>query len=301
MKKIIILIIATLLLSACTQSTSTLPPAELITNFEECIAAGNPAMESYPRQCRAGDNTFVEYIGNELEKQDLIRIDNPRPNQEIESSLLVQGQARGSWFFEAEFPVVLADQNGQIIAETYATAQGEWMIEEFVDFKATLEFEKPKLYNKGTLFLHKANPTGMSKHGDALEVPVYFKKPIKEQANTADWQVYSSERYGFEFQYPGSFNLDETIIENWLTVVLSGNNTYITISNKPIGFELAVPLDKVLIDGIEHDRSVNPNVSSIQHIIGLSNGFYINYVVANEDELETIDMILGLFRYLKNN
>ena len=33
-----------------------------ITNFEECIAAGNPAMESYPRQCRANDITFVEEI-----------------------------------------------------------------------------------------------------------------------------------------------------------------------------------------------------------------------------------------------
>jgi len=34
-----------------------------ITNFEECIAAGNPAMESYPRQCRTPDGKhFVESI-----------------------------------------------------------------------------------------------------------------------------------------------------------------------------------------------------------------------------------------------
>lgn len=33
-----------------------------ITNFDECAAAGNPIMESYPRQCRAGDQTFVEDI-----------------------------------------------------------------------------------------------------------------------------------------------------------------------------------------------------------------------------------------------
>ena len=34
------------------------------TNFEECIAAGNPAMESYPRQCRdpLSDQTFTEEI-----------------------------------------------------------------------------------------------------------------------------------------------------------------------------------------------------------------------------------------------
>jgi len=35
----------------------------IINNFEECIAAGNPAMESYPRQCRTEDGKhFVEII-----------------------------------------------------------------------------------------------------------------------------------------------------------------------------------------------------------------------------------------------
>ena len=37
-----------------------------ITNFDECIAAGNPAMESHPRQCRdpISDRTFIEVIEN---------------------------------------------------------------------------------------------------------------------------------------------------------------------------------------------------------------------------------------------
>ena len=30
------------------------------SNFEECVAAGGPVMESYPRQCRANGQTFVE-------------------------------------------------------------------------------------------------------------------------------------------------------------------------------------------------------------------------------------------------
>ncbi|MBR9681297.1 MAG: hypothetical protein GOV00_00685 [Candidatus Altiarchaeota archaeon] len=33
------------------------------TNFEECVAAGNPVMESYPRQCRTPEGTtFVEQV-----------------------------------------------------------------------------------------------------------------------------------------------------------------------------------------------------------------------------------------------
>ena len=37
-------------------------PLNEIKNFEQCITAGNPVMESYPRQCRADGQTFVEEI-----------------------------------------------------------------------------------------------------------------------------------------------------------------------------------------------------------------------------------------------
>ncbi len=47
-------------LSACT-AVAPEPPAT-VNNFKECIAAGNPAMESYPRQCRHGDRTFTEVL-----------------------------------------------------------------------------------------------------------------------------------------------------------------------------------------------------------------------------------------------
>ncbi|MFH1426535.1 MAG: hypothetical protein ABIG66_03885 [Candidatus Kerfeldbacteria bacterium] len=34
----------------------------VITNFDECVAAGNPVMESYPRQCAADGETFTEVL-----------------------------------------------------------------------------------------------------------------------------------------------------------------------------------------------------------------------------------------------
>ena len=33
---------------------------EKVDNFKECVKAGNPVMESYPRQCVDNGNTFVE-------------------------------------------------------------------------------------------------------------------------------------------------------------------------------------------------------------------------------------------------
>ncbi|MFC1678539.1 Gmad2 immunoglobulin-like domain-containing protein [Patescibacteria group bacterium] len=147
-----------------------------ITNFQECIEAGNPAMESYPRQCRAGDQTFTENIGNEQDKQDLIKLDNPRPNQKVTSPLTIKGQARGYWFFEGDFPIVLTNWDGLIIAEGYATADGEWMTEDFVAFEAELTFDaSDELYKRGSLILQKDNPSGLPENDDALEIPVLFE------------------------------------------------------------------------------------------------------------------------------
>ena len=151
-------------------------PDVSINSFEECISAGYPALEIYPRQCRTPDGkSFTEYIGNELEKMDLIRVDYPRPNRAIESPLIIEGEARGFWFFEADFPVVLLDWEGVIVAEGIAQAKGEWMTEDFVQFEARLEFEKPQNNNKGTLILRKDNPSGLPENDDALEIPVIFK------------------------------------------------------------------------------------------------------------------------------
>jgi hypothetical protein len=56
MRKLLLLASLALLGAGCASVTAG------ITTFEECAAAGNPIMESYPRQCRAGGKTFVEIV-----------------------------------------------------------------------------------------------------------------------------------------------------------------------------------------------------------------------------------------------
>jgi hypothetical protein len=153
------------------------PPAQSAANFDECIAHGNPVMESYPRQCRTPDGKlFVEDIGNELEKFDVIRIAKPRPGQIITSPFEVSGEARGSWFFEASFPVRLLDADGNNIAldPPYIMTGDEWMTKDFVSFRATLEFEMPQT-DMGILVLEKDNPSGLPEHADEVRVPVRFR------------------------------------------------------------------------------------------------------------------------------
>lgn len=145
-----------------------------ISTFEECVAAGNPVQESYPRGCNANGRHFTEDIGNVNEKYDLITIESPRPNEEITSPLEIRGAARGNWFFEASFPIYLYDENGNEIAHTIATAQGEWMTEDFVNYTATMMFEEG-YEGMGRLVLRKDNPSGLPEQDDELSIPVKFR------------------------------------------------------------------------------------------------------------------------------
>lgn len=109
------------------------------------------------------------------EADNLIKVSYPKPEEKVSSPLVIKGEARGTYFFEASFPVVLTNWDGLIIAEGIAEAQGEWMTEEFVPFVANLNFTKPDYGERGFLILKKDNPSGLPEHDFAIEIPIYFK------------------------------------------------------------------------------------------------------------------------------
>ncbi len=123
-----------------------------------------------------------EASGATEETENLIRVTTPVPGATVASPLEVEGEARGVWFFEGDFPLVLTDWDGRILAEHYATAQGDWMTEDFVPFSARLAFDSPyaaddpDFMRRGYLVLRKANPADRPEHDDALEIPVVFGK-----------------------------------------------------------------------------------------------------------------------------
>lgn len=146
-----------------------------IISFLDCEAFGYTVMESYPRKCTTPEGeTFVEDIGNELDKTDLIRITSPRPNGTIVSPVTITGEAVGPWFFEGEFAIFLEDGLGNTIAQTQAVAAGEWMTEDFVSFAATLIFDNDASYGPGKLYLNKSNPSDNADLSDSLIIPVDY-------------------------------------------------------------------------------------------------------------------------------
>ncbi|MCX6746293.1 MAG: hypothetical protein NTX00_04755 [Candidatus Parcubacteria bacterium] len=181
---IIIIVIAVTLLYFHFLPIEKIPPviinlnSQQISSFDECVASGNPVLETYPAQCKTSSGqTFTQNIGNELEKADLIKVDVPRPNQIISSPLNINGQARGTWFFEASFPIKLYDANNNLITSTTAAAKANWMTTDFVPFEAKLEFTQPTTIT-GTLIFEKDNPSGLAEKADELTMPIKFSEQV---------------------------------------------------------------------------------------------------------------------------
>ncbi len=105
--------------------------------------------------------------------QDLIRIGWPESGDTAGSPLVVSGIARGSWFFEASFPVRVLDGNGNQLVAVPAQAQGDWTGENFVPFVATLNFNIGDL-KEGKVIFVRDNPSGLPSGEASVEIPVKF-------------------------------------------------------------------------------------------------------------------------------
>ncbi len=121
--------------------------------------------------------------------KDIIAVITPQEGWTIESPFVIKGEARGMWYFEADFPVILVNWDGLIIDTVPARTQDDWMTEEFVPFEAILEFDSPykeddpDFMKNGTIILQKDNPTGLPEFDDALEIPVQFKATKSDTYN----------------------------------------------------------------------------------------------------------------------
>lgn len=143
----------------------------------EWIKHGNPSAPKPSEPCEGGKPQYPETP----DKSDLIKVNSPKPGDKISSPLVIEGEARGNWYFEASFPVKLFYGNDSeeiagaqvLIASGVAQAQGDWMTEDFVPFKAELNFINPQKWG-GTLVLEKDNPSGLPENADELRIPVEF-------------------------------------------------------------------------------------------------------------------------------
>ncbi len=102
-----------------------------------------------------------------------IRVDTPLPGAVVSSVFSVQGEARGGWYFEANFPYEVLDVNGALIAEGPVTAEGEWMTPEFVPFAFTVSI--PGYVGPATLVLKNDNASGLPENAASVSIPIIIR------------------------------------------------------------------------------------------------------------------------------
>ncbi len=100
-----------------------------------------------------------------------IKVFLPQPQAVIKSPLIIEGSARGNWFFEATAPVRLLNEQDKELAAGTIQATGDWMTTDFVPFKGELKFDVSTT-SSGTLIFNNDNPSGLPQNNKEYRVPV---------------------------------------------------------------------------------------------------------------------------------
>ena len=164
------LICAVLLLVALTACSFGLScfsknePNVSVSNFEECVKAGYPVMESYPRQCRAGDQSFTEIIKPEAN----IRVSEPAVNQDVGPTFTLKGEAR---VFENQLNYKVYEDGGSVLKEGMLQANSP-DVGQFGPFETQISIGNPKT-NRGRLEVFDYSAKDGSEI-DKVIIPLYF-------------------------------------------------------------------------------------------------------------------------------
>lgn len=103
-----------------------------------------------------------------------VKVDEPLPNALVPKTFRVAGEARGTWYFEASFPVQVRDPDNNVVGQGIAQAGADWTTTEFVPFVAwpvvVTDYSGPAM-----LVLLKDNPSGLPENEDSVEFPIVLE------------------------------------------------------------------------------------------------------------------------------
>ena len=109
-------------------------------------------------------------------EKEMIKVTRPRPGDLIDPALplVIEGEARGNWYFEASFQIRVLDKAGNELYLGFAQAAGDWMTENFVPFKVEVDLKQPESFD-GEVILERDNPSGLPENAAEIKIPVRFK------------------------------------------------------------------------------------------------------------------------------
>lgn len=100
----------------------------------------------------------------------VIVITSPTAGSPTPSTFVVRGKARGTWYFEASFPLEVVDGDGKTLVQMPVQALGDWMTQDFVPFAATVTV--PTYSGPAQLILKNDNPSGLPENEKSITIPI---------------------------------------------------------------------------------------------------------------------------------
>jgi len=201
------------------------------------------------------DGSFVSRVAPDCnfapcpgEKEGIL-ISLPKRNERIKSPLKIEGEARGFWFFEAQFSVELYDANDDFLGRAILTAKEDWMTENFVSFEGELEFAQSAT-SLGTLRFLSDNPSGLPENQKIFEVPIqfeevsyrkvllYYYNPEKDRDETGNTKCSRDGLVAIEREIP----VTKTPIQDTINLLLKGKEN-LTQADFAQGITTEYPLE----------------------------------------------------------
>lgn len=239
------------------------------------------------------DDTSIEH--------ELISVDSPGVNETVSSPLEITGEARGTWYFEATFPIRIVDADGNELGTHFATAQDEWMTEDFVPFSAELSFAAPNT-ETGELILERANPSGLEENADEVRIPVRFSDdtPVERtvQIYHYDPDLDTDASGNIMCSDAGLVAVERTITEvqtpltRSIELLLEGD---LTAEEEAAGITTEFPLDGFslesasITDGVATLEFADPNNSSSGG--SCRAGILYTQIEATATQFDTVDSV----------
>ena len=120
----------------------------------------------------AGCGVGIQDVASDVSSpySDLIHVISPTPGATVLSPVTVTGEARGTWYFEASFPLSVENSKGDILARSPAEAQSDWMTEKFVPFIGRVDVGS--YIGDAVLVIRNDNPSGLPENEKELRVPI---------------------------------------------------------------------------------------------------------------------------------
>lgn len=88
--------------------------------------------------------------------------------------IAVEGEARWTWYFEAEFGVAVMDDNNNLLSQWYVMTDQEWMTTDYVPFMWEISYVDPETEYWYVVF-SKANPSWLEELDEKVSVRVKIK------------------------------------------------------------------------------------------------------------------------------